>query len=202
MTADEATLKAGLAAIDAAHRADPQQQDGAAAEQVYAERLWAFIQQLVPEPSPALRLAARAQHLERWAIPRASFPMDRVGYLRWRRAVHQRQGERVEAILTSAGLDADLAKRVRTLVAKAAAKEPDGQALEDAACLVFLAHEFEAFAQQHADYTAERVIGIIRKTWAKMTEAGHALALTNSLPPHLSRLVEVALRQAPSEDDE
>src|SRR5207302_10117915 len=95
----DATGKA-RALIDAAHRSDPRREGDAAYEVRYAERLEAWIRRLVPEPSPALLLAARAQHLERWTIPRNSYPEGRGGYLRWRVAVHARQGERARELLT------------------------------------------------------------------------------------------------------
>ncbi len=182
------------AALDAAHAADPVQVDGRAAEQVYADRVDHWARRLEPSPSPALALAARAQHLERWAIPRASFPIDRPGYHRWRKAVHARQGERAREILLGAGCDDGLAARVGVLVAKAAAKgDPEGQVLEDAACLVFIADELSGFAAEHADYSREKFIDIIRRTWVKMSPGAHALALTIPLPPALRELVVAAV---------
>ncbi len=182
-------------AIDAAHAADPERTaDGHAAELRYADLLEKWLGQLIPAPSTALRLAARCQHLERWTIPRASFPLDRVGYLQWRRSVHVRQGARARELLLSADCDAELSQRVEQLVAKAAPKgDADGQALEDAACLVFLADELTDFASTHPDYTREKFIDIIRKTWRKMSPDAHRLALTIALPPALSEMVHAAV---------
>lgn len=179
------------AAIDAAHDADPVRRDGRPAEAVYADHLDRWLRRLVPAPSPALALAARAQHLERWAIPRASFPMDRPGYHAWRQAVHKRQGQRAEELLRAAGADATLAQRVNLLVAKAA-KDDEGQALEDAACLVFLEQELAGFAAEHPEYTREKNIDIIRRSWRKMSPAARALAATITLPPALAELVGAA----------
>lgn len=39
------------------------------------------------EPSPALLLAARCQHLNRFATPRASYPEGKAGYLKWRASI-------------------------------------------------------------------------------------------------------------------
>jgi tRNAThr (cytosine32-N3)-methyltransferase len=186
------SLDDARAAIDAAHAADPRAQDGAAGELLYADRVEAWIARLVTDVLPALRLAARAQHLERWAIPRSDFPEGRGGYLRWRSAVHQRQGERVRAILAGVGCSEAVTARVATLIAKAAPKDdPDAQALEDAACLVFLEHELADFARQHP---REKAIDVLRKTWKKMSAAGQQTALALPLGEAERGLVEDALR--------
>lgn len=178
-------------ALNAAHSADAQQCDGRAAELVYADRLETWLKRLIPTPSQALALAARAQHLERWTIPRNSYPMDRPGYLTWRKAVHKLQGERAEALLLSVQIDPVLTRRVNTLVAKAA-KDDEGQALEDAACLVFLQFELAGFAATHPEYTREKYLDIIRRTWRKMSPAAHTLAGTIQLAPALADLVREA----------
>lgn len=180
------------AAIDAAHDADPERCAGRPAELVYAEHLDRWLHRLVPRPGPALAIAARAQHLERWTIPRASYPMDRPGYHAWRQAVHRRQGQRAEELLRAAGADAVLAARVNQLVAKAA-RDAEGQALEDAACLVFIEQELADFAAAHPDYTREKTVDIIRRTWRKMSPAARTLAGTIPLPPALAALVGEAV---------
>jgi hypothetical protein len=192
--ATPASIAAAISAIDRAHAADPTVVRGVPREITYAERIGTWISALVPSPSDALILAARAQHLERWAIPRAQYPMDRAGYHRWRRAVQLRQGERAGAIAAESGVDAATAARFAALVSKSApARDPEAQALEDAACLVFLAHELEAFAAEHADYAKERMLGILRKSWAKMSAQARALAATIQLPPALAPLVREAI---------
>jgi tRNAThr (cytosine32-N3)-methyltransferase len=180
-------------ALDAVHAADPVRVDGEAAELRHVRAVERWVGRLTPQAGPALRLAARAQHLERWAIPRDRFPLDRAGYHRWRRAVQQRQGDRVREILTAAGCDAALAERVALLVAKTApAGDADAQALEDAACLTFLEDELAAFAAGHADYPREKFVAILRRTWVKMSPAARALAGTIPLPDALAALVREA----------
>ncbi len=181
------------AALDAVHAADPERIDGVAAELIYADRISHWIGRLVPAPSPALSLAARAQHLERWVIPRSDFPLDRPGYLRWRRSVQLRQGTRTREILLAAGCDLALADRVAVLVAKGAARDADGQALEDAACLTFLEGELADFAAQHDDYPRAKFIDIIAKTWTKMSPAARDLALGIPLDAGLKALVVEAV---------
>lgn len=187
-------LTAAFAALDQAHDADPKRDGPRAAELVYVERVEAWIHQLVTEPSTALRLAARAQHLERWAIPRADYPMDKVGYHAWRRAIQQRQGTRAQDLLTAAGLDPELTARVAQLVSKSAPRhDPEAQALEDAACLVFFAHELPTFAADHPDYTRDKHLTIVQKTWRKMSPAGQAAVRALSLPEGIAAIVQEAV---------
>jgi tRNAThr (cytosine32-N3)-methyltransferase len=179
------------AALDEAHAADPERVEGRPAETVYADRIESWIPRLVAQPSLALRLAARGQHLERWSIPRAEFPEGRSGYLRWRSAVHQRQGQRARELLAAAGGDESLGARVARLVSKATPRDdPEAQALEDAACLVFLENELADFQREHE---REKVVDILRKTWKKMSPRGQDLALELALPAPARDLVRAAL---------
>lgn len=182
--------------IDSAHQADPSRcPDGRAAELVYADRMEAWVARLVPDASPLLRLAARSQHLERWTVPRASFAMDKAGYHAWRRSLYTKQAERARQLLLAAGVAADAAAEVATWVSKTGLKTNAGtQALEDAACLVFLENEIEAFAAQHADYPRDKVVDIIRKTWRKMSPAAQQAALALNLSPAIAGLVRDAVK--------
>lgn len=181
--------------IDAAHAPDPQRAaDGRAAELVYAERMERWVEQLVPDPSALLRLAARCQHLERWSVPRSTFPLDKSGYHAWRRSLYAKQAERARDLLLQAGVPATEAAEVATWVSKTGLKTNRGtQALEDAACLVFLENEIEAFAAQHADYPQEKFVDILRKTWRKMSPRAQELALELKLSAGIAALVKAAL---------
>lgn len=183
------------ALIDAAHAADPARAaDGRPAELVYGERVEAWVLRLVPTASPALRLAARAQHLERWTVPRGTYPDGKAGYLAWRRGLYTRQAERARELLLQAGVAAGDAADVATWVSKTGLKTNSGtQALEDAACLVFLENEIGAFAVQHAQYPREKFVDILRKTWRKMSPAAQQAALGLSLPPGIADLVREAV---------
>ncbi len=184
--------------IDAAHAADPKRTaDGQAAELVYAERMEAWVARAAEPCSPLLRLAARCQHLERWSVPRASFPLDKPGYHAWRRSLYVKQAERARELLLAAGVSAAEADEAATWVSKTALKtNPGTQALEDAACLVFLENEIEAFAAQHAEYPREKFVDILRKTWRKMSPRGQALARSLALPPAIAALVHEAINAA------
>ena len=181
--------------IDEAHARDPARAaDGRPAELVYADRLEAWVIRLVADASPLLRLAARCQHLERFTVPRDSFPPGKVGYLTWRRSLYRQQAEKARQILLAAGFPAAEAGEAAAWVAKEGLKtNPGTQALEDAACLVFLENEIEAFAAQHADYRREKFVEILRKTWRKMSPAAQAFALALDLPPAIGALVQEAV---------
>jgi len=182
--------------IDQAHEADPKRTaDGRAAELVYADRIEAWVVALVPDAHPLLRLAARCQHLERFLTPRDTFPMDKPGNHAWRRSLYTQQSERAKALLLQAGVDPDEAAEVSLWVSKTGLKvNPGTQALEDAACLVFLENEIGEFAAQHADYTREKFVDILRKTWRKMSAPAQTRALGLSLDPAIKALVAEATR--------
>ena len=181
--------------IDGAHAADPNRTaDGRPAELVYADRLEAWVARLQPTAPPPLRLAARCQHLERWQVARTSFPADRAGYLAWRRSLYTRQAARARRLLLEAGVPAAEADEVAVWVSKTGLKtNPGTQALEDAACLVFLEHELADFAARHADYPPEKTAGILLKTWRKMSPAAQALARGLQLPPAATELLRAAV---------
>lgn len=183
------------ALIDAAHAADPHRTpDGQPAELVYADRMEDWVARVAAEPTPLLRLAARCQHLERWVVPRASFPEGKPGYLAWRKSLYTKQAERARGLLLEAGVPPESAAEVATWVSKTGLKtNPGTQALEDAACLVFLENEISAFAAQHADYSREKFVDIIRKTWRKMSPRAHQLAGRLALPAEIASLVREAV---------
>jgi tRNAThr (cytosine32-N3)-methyltransferase len=183
------------ALIDVAHAADPKRApDGRAAELVYADRMEAWVARLGPDATPQLRLAARCQHLERWSVPRTTFPEGKAGYLKWRQSLYQKQADRAKELLLAAGVAAAEANEAATWVSKTALKTNAGtQALEDVACLVFLENEIADFAAQHADYPEAKFVDILRKTWKKMSPAAQQAALGLQLPPAIAALVRAAV---------
>lgn len=181
--------------IDEAHAADPERTaDGLPAELVYADRVERWVARLDPAAPEILRLAARCQHLERWRIPRGSFPLDRAGYLEWRRSLYQAQAGRARELLSQAGVSAAEAEDAHRWVSKTGLKTDAGtQLLEDAAVLVFLEHEIADFAASHADYTRDKFLDILRKTWRKIGPDARAAASRLELPPAIADLIrEVA----------
>jgi hypothetical protein len=62
--------------------------------------------------------------------------------------------------------------------------------LEDVACLVFLDDQFEEFEKGHDE---DKIVAILRKTWSKMSEKGHELALQINMSEKAKGLVAKAL---------
>lgn len=186
--------------IDRAHEADPSRlADGRAAERVYADRMETWVARLVPEISPLLRLGARCQHLERWQVPRTSFPEGKPGYLAWRRHLYTRQADRAQALLEEAGVPTDEARELHAWVSKSGLKTNAGtQALEDAAVLVFLENEIEDFAARHTDYPREKFVEILRKSWRKLSPTAQQAASNLPLSAPIAELVREATRTSSS----
>jgi hypothetical protein len=184
-----------IAAFDAANAGDPRSVDAGdgprPGEVVDAERLSQWVERLDPNASEALRLAARCQHIRRWEIARSSFEPGRVGYLKWRKALSRFHADTAAGILSALGYDAETIERVRRVNLKQDLRSnPDAQTMEDALCLTFLEHELEEFQERHAE---DKVVEILRKTWAKMSERGRRAALGVSYGDRVQRLLARAL---------
>ena len=161
------------------------------AELLYSERMTRALETFVPGASEALRIAARAQHLRRWTVPRNSYPMDRTGYHRWRNDLKGKHAEWTARLMMDAGFDAAQIERVASLIRKENLRsDPEAQTLEDVACLVFIEHYASEFAAKH---DAAKVVSILRKTWAKMSAGGQKAARALALDPALARLLGEAL---------
>ena len=192
------SIEEAIARFDALNGQDPKTvRDGEAdrpRELVLAERLSVWVEKVVPEASDALRLAARCQHLKRFAFPRSEYPEGRVGYLKWRRDLKSFHAARAAEIMRDCGYDEAEIGRVANLVKKVNLKsDPDAQALEDVACLVFLETQYTAFSRKHEP---EKIIAILQKTWRKMSPHGQAAALELKLAPESQRLIGEALKRA------
>lgn len=160
-------------------------------EVLYAIRMTEKLNDFAPEASEALRLTARCQHICRWEIPRNSYDMNRVGYLKWRQDLKKFHAQKAAEILEEVGYSQDLIDEVGFLLQKKALKKnEDTQTLEDVICLVFLEHYFEPFAAEHAE---DKIIDILRKTWRKMSEKGHEVALGLPLSKNSLALVSKAV---------
>ena len=189
-------LSAVLQLIDNANRADPNQeldQTGAAQpkEWLYGVRMSECLAQFEPEASEHLQIAARGQHIERWQSPRSDYPEGRTGYKKWRAELGLFHAKRVGELMLDAGYSEEDVERTRYLVQKRGLKrDAESQCLEDVICLVFLQHYLADFATKHPE---DKLIDIIQKTWAKMSERGHDAALKIPLADHLSALVGKAL---------
>ena len=129
-----------------------------------------------------MKLANRSQHIERWKSPRNAYPMDRIGYLKWRKDLYKIQFNTAAKLLLQVGYDDEVIDRVRNAVAKKNIKgNPDTQLLEDVTDLVFLEYYLLAFVAKHPDYSDQKWIEIIQKTWHKMSDDAHAFALSGAV---------------------
>ena len=192
MIADQKRFEATLAAFDVANAEDPNLDEGQPKELVYAQRMSAMLARFAPNASEVARLAVRAQHIQRWQTPRASYPMDRQGYLQWRTGLYKFHAETAGRIMADNGYDAETIDQVKAAVGKKALKvNPDTQLLEDVTDLVFLEHYLAGFAARHPDYDEAKWIEIIRKTWQKMSQQARDFVLAGkvSLPETLTPLV-------------
>jgi len=134
-------------------------------ELLYSQRMTRKLLQFESNASKALQIAARAQHICRWKIARDEYPMDRVGYLKWRETLKKMHGNLTVDILKQVGYDDQFTDRVKAIILKKLIKKnEESQTLEDTICLVFLDYYFEEFAAKHND---EKVIDILKKLGLK-----------------------------------
>ena len=192
---DTARLKKMFVLIDAVNKQDPnvEQADGESwpKEYLYGVRMSEQQAAFVPDASELLQIGCRAQHIKRWSIARASYPMDRAGYQRWRTDLGAFHGDLTAELMAKVGYSlAEQADIKDLLLKKQLKRNPEVQALEDVICLVFMRYYLAAFATRHSE---EKLISIIQKTWAKMSSAGQAAALQLKLSDEVSALVGKAL---------
>ena len=160
-------------------------------EALYAQRMLHWTRTMQPEASEELLLAVDAQHLQRWLLPRESYAMDRKGYLLWREELKKIHAEKLADLMRTAGYpETSIQKASQLIRRKQMASDPDGQTLEDAACLTFLELDF---ADLLAKTKSTKMIEILQKTWKKMSAQGQALALQLPLGPAEQTLIKVAL---------
>ena len=164
-------------------------------EIVYAERLTSALARIYPEASELLRLAARAQHLCRWQVERAHYPMGRDGYNAWRSACRNHHAALATEVLRDCGYSAvEIAHVVKLIRKEDLKRDAESQALENAVAVVFVEHYLAAFAAEHPDYDEYKLLGILRKTMRKLDAHGHAAILALPMPDAIHRLVVLSLQ--------
>lgn len=187
-----------IARFDAANADDPNRElvDGVAQprELVYGRRMTARLDQFRPDAPEPVRLAARSQHIRRWTHPRTDYPAGRDGYRLWRIELARFHASTAATILREVGYDEDTVARVESILKKERLKaDPDVQLLEDVICVLFLEHYLADFATKHDD---DKLLGVLRKTWRKMSDDGRQAALALDLPSDLRALVARAVAPA------
>ena len=191
----EQRIQQAIQLIDEINQCDPVSEivDGIAQpkEWLYGVRMSECLAEFIPEASTALQIAARAQHIKRWSIPRSEHPLGREGYYKWRQSLGRLHAEEAMAIAAQVGCEqAEIQTIGRMLRKEKLKRDPQVQALEDVICLVFLKYYFTAFAEKH---TPEKLIVIVQKTLAKMSEKRHESALKLPFTPEQLALLAKAL---------
>ncbi|MGO1691657.1 MAG: DUF4202 domain-containing protein [Marinobacter sp.] len=197
-----ALLECVLGSIDRANRVDANQEmvggKSLPREYAYSLHMTRWLYELEPAPSERLQIACRAQHIERWKMPRSDYPEGRKSYYEWRQACGRMHGRRAAEIMAECGYPESECERVEVILTKRELrKDADTQLLEDVACMVFLEKYFAQFYADNAEYDREKWLRIIRRTWGKMTPRGHkaALRLADNLPQHLLAILQGALSE-------
>ena len=195
MSEDTERFEDALRLIDGANSEDPNTEsfegEDCPKELLYSMRMTKWLETIEPQASEALRLAVRSQHIRRWEIPRSEYPLGRKGYHQWRTRLYDYHGEKAAEILKKVGYDEETIAQVRMLLKKKDLKSnPEAQTLEDVACLVFLESYFWDFSRLHDE---DKIIGILRKTWAKMSARGQEAARELSLNAGAQDLLNKAL---------
>eukprot|EP00439_Symbiodinium_sp_Y106_P019273 s2338_g2.t1 len=185
-------LQQVLDAIDAINAADPREdelQDTRPKEWLYGKRMSRRLSIFAPNCSDVVKIAARSQHVKRWVSERKDYPEGTAGYKQWRQELGRMHGKIASEEMLKAGYSEKEAKRVTTLLTKKdIKKDADVQLLEDVICLVFIEYYWIPFSKKH-----EKLLDIVRKTWAKMSDAGHAAALQLPLADAPKALIVKAL---------
>lgn len=123
--------------------------------------------------------------------------MTRPGYLTWRAKQKSQAASQVSDLLASPTIQPALTDEERARIAALIRKDGlstdnETQVLEDVACLVFLDDQFDDF-EAKANMDEDKMVGILRKTWGKMTEEGRKLALGMDLSDRAKMLIGKAL---------
>lgn len=200
MPTSQQRFEQAVALIDAANAEDPNEASISGEkypkELLYSHRMSDMLERYAPDADDAVKLAVRAQHIQRWKSPRDAFPMDRKGYHKWRSELYNFHAETAAGLLIQAGYPEEVVERVRKAVGKKETKtNPDTQLVEDVAALVFIEHYMLDFAEKHPEYDEEKWIRIILRTWNKMSEPGQKFALSGALklPETLVPLIQKAI---------
>ena len=188
-----------LSAIDDINRQDPNQLQingkAQSKELIYGQQMTKCLLQYWPEANEFLQIAVRAQHIKRWQLKRSEYAIGKAGYYAWRIAQGKFHAELAATIMLERGYSNENSQRTAAIIRKEKLKSnKDSQTLEDTACLVFLMHYFDEFANKYlAVDNEEKIVRIVQLTWGKMSEKAHSIALSLTLPGHLATIVAKAL---------
>ncbi|MEP1448564.1 MAG: DUF4202 domain-containing protein [Paraglaciecola sp.] len=192
----QAAYEQAIILIDNANSKDPniEQAEGKAwpKEQLYSQRMSDMLARYKPDADFVVKLAIHGQHIQRWQSPRSAYPMGKQGYHKWRSDLYTFHADKIAKIMEQVGFSEQDIKRAKNAVAKVGIKSnPDTQLLEDVVGLVFLENYMLDFATKHPEYTEQKWLDIIRKTWNKMSVDAHKFVLANkiTLPESLTPII-------------
>jgi hypothetical protein len=152
-----------------------------------------------PQVTAEVRIAARAHHLRRWAVPRSSYPPGRPGYLRWRLDQKNRHAHEVAQLMTDNGYGDSEVARVQSLIRRQHREtDVDAQLVEDAACLVFIETQLGDMTER---IDRDQLVEVVRKAARKMSSTALHVASTLELPTSAQEVMHSALGGTPSRDD-
>ena len=199
MTDSSEHYQAVIAEIDACNARDPRQEIVDAGsrpyEVVYSERMSECLSHLYPDASEELRIAARAQHICRWQIPRDSYPKGRDGYNAWRAACREHHAVLATEIMRRHRYAEPRIAQVAKIIKKEELKrDGESQALENVVAVVFAEYYLAEFVATHPDYDDEKLVTILKKTLRKMDAVGHGAVLALPLSLQVKQVLDLALR--------
>lgn len=189
-------LAPAFAAFDAYNNNDPNLElvgdKYLSKETLYGLRMSIWLNKYALRSSDAVKLAARSQHIGRWESKREDYPMDRVGYLKWRSQLAIHHAKTASEILESLGYDEVLIEKVKFLLQKKQLRQnEETQLLEDVIFLVFVEHYLEDFAAKHVD---DKVVDIIAKTLKKVSKKAIETSTQISVSEKIGVLIGVAAK--------
>jgi hypothetical protein len=117
--------------------------------------------------------------------------MTKPGYMQWRSNLKNHHAEVASKVMQEQNYDAETIQQVTSLLQKKNLRtNADTQTLEDVIVLAFLEHDLDAFVVKYSDYSEEKLLTILRKSYMKMSDEGRAAALTLiTIPEHLVPVV-------------
>jgi hypothetical protein len=192
-------LNTVLSAIDQINSEDPNQTlvngHSQPNELLYGQYMTTCLEQYFPQSNELLQIAVRAQHIKRWHLKRTEFEAGKAGYYQWRIEQGKFHAQLTKSLMLKNDYSENEAETTAGILRKEKLKtNSDTQTLEDVACLVFLQYYFDEFAAKYTEKNNEaKIIRIVKMTWGKMSERGHEIALSLTLPEHLAILVKKAL---------
>jgi hypothetical protein len=87
-------------------------------ELLYGRRMSCWLDKVAPDASEALKLAALAQHIRRWEVPRKDYPEGKKGYHLWRTTLYRYHADKTAEILEECAYNPETIERTRQLLLK------------------------------------------------------------------------------------